>query len=257
LPDRITRWDRVTVDGENPKVSPGSARELTFKATRNEGFDGPIRIEIDGLPAGFTFHGPIEIEAGQSDAIGTLSAAADSAIGFRYTRGMRRRHLLITILLAGCAPGAFPKPAEPPVAKPEPAKAAPIQTRKTLGKTTQNVLELSKALTQGAVLAETSIEGSGLEIAAEAYRTQVGKAGSLAVEQRMQLYNAEHGEYPQTYDEFMTLILGKGQPDGLNLPMLPYYQEWAYDVEHRKLVVVEFPAKKEQREKETTGAAGL
>ena len=69
---------RVTVDGENPKVSPGSARELTFKATRNEGFDGPIRIEIDGLPAGFTFHGPIEIEAGQSDAIGVLSAAADA-----------------------------------------------------------------------------------------------------------------------------------------------------------------------------------
>jgi hypothetical protein len=41
------------------------------------------------------------------------------------------------------------------------------------------------------------------------------------------------------------------------LPMLPYYQEWAYDTEGRRLVVVEFPEKKQQRERETTGAAGL
>jgi hypothetical protein len=66
----------VTVEGMDPKVSPGSAREIVFKATRIEGFDGPIRIEVDGLPAGFTFHGPVEVEAGQAKAIGVLSAAA-------------------------------------------------------------------------------------------------------------------------------------------------------------------------------------
>ena len=160
---------------------------------------------------------------------------------------------------AGCAPGAFPKgqkPAPQAAARAE-AKPAPVQTRQTIGKTTQNVLVLSEALGQGGVLAETSITGSGLEIASEAYRTQVGKAGSLAVDQRMAHYNAEHGEYPKTYDDFMARIIGKGQPDGLQLPMLPYYQEWAYDVANRKLVVVEFPAKKEQRQRETTGAAGL
>ena len=165
--------------------------------------------------------------------------------------------LIAAVMLAGCAPGAFPKQAEPPAAKAEPAKPAPMKTRQTLGKTTQNVLELSKALGEGGVLAETSITSDGLEIASEAYRTQVGKVGSLAVEQRMQHYYAEHGEHPQTYDDFMMRILGKDQPDGLKLPMLPYYQEWAYDVANRKLVVVEFPAKKEQRERETTGAAGL
>ena len=159
---------------------------------------------------------------------------------------------------AGCAPGAFPskdKPAPQPTQ--QSAKPAPIKTRQTLGKTTQNVLELSKALEQGGVLAETSITSDGLEVASEAYRTQVGKAGALAVKQRMQHYNAEHGEYPKTHEEFMTRILCKGQPDSLSLPMLPYYQEWAYDAENRKLVVVEFPGKKEQRERETTGAAGL
>lgn len=162
------------------------------------------------------------------------------------------------ILVAGCAPGAFPQKEKPaPQAAQPPAKPAPIQTRQTLGKTTQNVLELSKALEQGGVLAETSIKSDGLEIASEAYRTQVGKAGALAVEQRMQHYNALNGEYPQTYEDFMTQIIGKGGPDSIALPMLPYYQEWAYDVANRKLVVVEFPAKQEQRQQETTGAAGL
>jgi len=170
---------------------------------------------------------------------------------------MKVWHLIITTALVGCAPGAFPKQAEAPAAKAEPAKPAPVKTRQTLGKTTQNVLELSAALEQGGVLAETSIKSDGLEIASEAYRTQIGKAGSLAVEQRMQHYNAEHGEYPKTYEQFMTRIIGKGGPDAIALPMLPYYQEWAYDVANRKLVVVEFPAKKEQRERETTGAAGL
>lgn len=170
---------------------------------------------------------------------------------------MNAWHVIGVVVLAGCAPGAFPKQAEPPAAKAEPAKPAPVKTRQTLGKTTQNVLELSAALEEGAVLAETSIQGNGLEIASEAYRTQIGKAGSLAVEQRMQHYNAEHGEYPETYEQFMTRIIGKGGPDSIALPMLPYYQEWAYDVANRKLVVVEFPAKKEQRERETTGAAGL
>jgi WD40 repeat protein len=69
----------VNVEGNGPKVSPGSGRELVFKATRSEGFDGPVRIEVAGLPPGFTFHGPIEIEAGQQDARGVLSATADAA----------------------------------------------------------------------------------------------------------------------------------------------------------------------------------
>jgi hypothetical protein len=39
---------------------------------------GPIRIDVENLPAGFTFHGPAEIEDGQQKAIGVLSASADA-----------------------------------------------------------------------------------------------------------------------------------------------------------------------------------
>ena len=65
----------VRVDGMNPKVSPGSGREIRFVATRREGFEGPIRIHLDRLPAGFTASTPVEIEAGQIRAVAVLYAA--------------------------------------------------------------------------------------------------------------------------------------------------------------------------------------
>jgi dipeptidyl aminopeptidase/acylaminoacyl peptidase len=64
----------VTVEGMNPKVSPGSGRELRFVAKRREGFTGPIRIDIANLPPGFTASTPVEIEAGQLAAVATLHA---------------------------------------------------------------------------------------------------------------------------------------------------------------------------------------
>jgi hypothetical protein len=70
---------KVRIENPNPSVSPGSSREVSFAVTRSEGFDGPVRIFVENLPAGFTFHGPLEIEAGQPRARGVLSAAADAA----------------------------------------------------------------------------------------------------------------------------------------------------------------------------------
>lgn len=141
--------------------------------------------------------------------------------------------------------------------KKEPPKKQPIQTRETLRKTTQNVLELEKALADGGVPASMEITGEGLEVYSDAYRTSVGRLGVMAVDQKMQMHEAEFGSKPKDYAEFMEKIIGKGQPEGIQLPMLPYYQEWAYDPDKKTLVVIEFPAKKEQRQKETTGAAGL
>ena len=68
----------VAIEGKNPKFGPDGCKELTFRAERIDGFDGLIQIEVEGLPPGFTFHGPIEIEAGQRRARGVLSAAADA-----------------------------------------------------------------------------------------------------------------------------------------------------------------------------------
>ncbi len=143
-------------------------------------------------------------------------------------------------------------------AAPADAEAAPpsgeMQTRETINKTTQNVLKLEDALAQGGVLADTTIPATDyLSQQAAGYRTTVGRIGSMNAAHQMDLYRAEHimeGDKPISYDEFMAQIIRKGQPDGMQLAMLPYYQEYAYDEANEKLVVVDFPAKKAQRKAE-------
>lgn len=66
----------IKVGGKDPKVSPGSGRELSFAVERHEGFDGEVRIDVAGLPDGFTSSSPIFIEAGQRSALGVLRAAS-------------------------------------------------------------------------------------------------------------------------------------------------------------------------------------
>lgn len=138
-----------------------------------------------------------------------------------------------------------------------PSGQTPIEPRKTLGTTTQTVVELSQAIAAGGVPAEMPEVTAGLPAASDTYGISIGRMAVLSVEQKLKLHHAEHGSVPETYAEFMEKIIAPGKPTGLSLPMLPYYQEYAYDPDKKCLVVVEFPAKKQQRERETTGAAGL
>jgi len=69
------------------------------------------------------------------------------------------------------------------------------------------------------------------------------------VQQALQIYDIQNNGPVKTYDEFMSGVIKKDQPDGIQLPMLPYYQEFAYDEANRQLVVVEFPARKAEHEK--------
>jgi hypothetical protein len=68
----------IKIEGTNASVSPGSGREFTLTVERREGFDGEIRVDIAGLPEGFSATTPIVIEPGQDMALGALYAAADA-----------------------------------------------------------------------------------------------------------------------------------------------------------------------------------
>ena len=72
----------------------------------------------------------------------------------------------------------------------------------------------------------------------------------MTVQQAIGMYEALKGEKPKTYEEFMEKIIKKGKPDGIQLPMLPYYQEYGYDPEKKELVVIEYPEKKKAYEKQ-------
>ncbi len=77
----------VTLNGATPTVSPGAGRELSVTANRIDNFDEDIRVDITGVPAGFRVSTPIVIQAGHSEAQGTINcdtnamapAAADMA----------------------------------------------------------------------------------------------------------------------------------------------------------------------------------
>jgi DNA-binding beta-propeller fold protein YncE len=66
----------VSVSSRKVSVAPGTGIELVFTATRIDGYDGPIPVDITGLPPGFGFSGPLMIESEQFRTSGTLYATA-------------------------------------------------------------------------------------------------------------------------------------------------------------------------------------
>jgi len=151
--------------------------------------------------------------------------------------------LSLLTLTAGCAD-------EPP---PQPK----IQARDTLGKTTQEVRNLKPELAQGGQVTDGKIHATDyITLQADAYRTTMGNIGKMNVQHAIDLYEALNGEKPKTYEEFMEGIIKKGKPDGIQLPMLPYYQEYGYDPDKKELVVIEYPAKKKAMEEQTAREHG-
>jgi mono/diheme cytochrome c family protein len=69
---------QVTMNAAKLEVGAGSAEEFKVTAKRIDGYEGPIRVDVDGLPPGFTVTTPLVIEAGQIESLGVIAAAADA-----------------------------------------------------------------------------------------------------------------------------------------------------------------------------------
>ena len=67
----------VSLRDKKLAISPGSGKEYRVLAKREDGYDGPIEVRIEGLPEGLTAVSPVVIEAGQIDAVGLIMASAD------------------------------------------------------------------------------------------------------------------------------------------------------------------------------------
>lgn len=68
----------VTLGGTKLTVNAGSGKEFTVTAKRIDGFEGPIRVDIEGMPPGFFVTTPLVIEEGQVIAHGTINALPDA-----------------------------------------------------------------------------------------------------------------------------------------------------------------------------------
>jgi hypothetical protein len=132
-----------------------------------------------------------------------------------------------------------------------------LKTRETIGKTTQEVRNLKPELAKGGQVTDGKIHAADyITIQADAYRTSVANIAKMKVKMDMDQYEALNGEKPKTYEEFMEKIIKKGKPDGIQLPMLPYYQEYGYDPDKQELVVIEYPAKKQAMQEQSDRELG-
>ena len=52
-------------------IVPGGAQEFRVTAKRIDGFEGPLRVDVDRLPPGYSVTTPLVIEAGQIEATGS------------------------------------------------------------------------------------------------------------------------------------------------------------------------------------------
>jgi hypothetical protein len=70
---------RVTLNGANPTVPAGSGQSFSVSVDRIDGFEDAIQVDITNLPPGFTVSTPLVIEAGHTEAKGTINASLDAA----------------------------------------------------------------------------------------------------------------------------------------------------------------------------------
>jgi hypothetical protein len=127
----------------------------------------------------------------------------------------------------------------------KPKPSAPKQPEFIVGKRTQVIKNAAPELQKGgAKVATTKITAKDyITLQGNAYVTQVGRLGVLEIEHAMNLYHAEHDRYPKDFNEFMNEII---KANNIALPKLPYYQEYGYDEKEHKLVILEYPDRKNQ-----------
>jgi WD40 repeat protein len=63
----------VALGGAAQAINPGTGKEFTLTANRIDGFDEDIRVDITGTPPGFRIATPVVIQAGHSEAKGTIN----------------------------------------------------------------------------------------------------------------------------------------------------------------------------------------
>jgi hypothetical protein len=68
----------VRLEGLQPAIPAGSGRQFTVRVDRIDGFEGPVRVDVEGLPPGFLATNPVTIEAGHFFSQATVWAAADA-----------------------------------------------------------------------------------------------------------------------------------------------------------------------------------
>lgn len=107
-----------------------------------------------------------------------------------------------------------------------------------IGKTTQNIGEFKPEA--GAQVSDSKIRATDpITAPVSAYGPMLEQISKTHIAHALNLYQAEHGKYPETLEEFMDKII---KPNNIKLPVLPGGKQYQYDVANHQLVVVDAPA---------------
>lgn len=68
---------QVSLNGKNATIPSGSGRRLTVNVNRIDGFNGKIRVDISGMPVGFTVTSPIILEPDHLTTHGVIHVSPD------------------------------------------------------------------------------------------------------------------------------------------------------------------------------------
>jgi hypothetical protein len=154
--------------------------------------------------------------------------------------------LSLLFLAAGCeetrhagGQNASPPTAAAPAPPPPPQE---VSHGEILGKRTQDIRQLPPEEEKKTQVAPANITARDpITLSGNAYVVAIGQISIGNIKHAIDLYQAENGRYPASYDEFMTEIIKK---NNIALPVLPSYQEYFYDEKEHKLQVREYPDRK-------------
>jgi hypothetical protein len=162
---------------------------------------------------------------------------------------------LLMALVAGCEPeprtvGNTAKNTSAPAPAPTPPPPTPEESkpRSTLGERTTDIRDAQAEQEKGGVATPPKIVSRDpIRIVGNAYVSIIGQASVMKIKHALDIFKTQNERYPNDTQEFMEQVI---QANNIALPRLPYYQEYAYDAQTHALVIMEYPARKEAREKE-------
>jgi hypothetical protein len=126
-----------------------------------------------------------------------------------------------------------------------PQAKAPKKPQPIVGKRTQDIKDANAELKAGnAKVGSTRIVAKDpFTLQGNAYVAIIGRTSMDNMKHAVDLYHAQNDRYPKDLDEFMNEII---KPNNIALPMLPHYQEYGYDANEHKLIILEYPDRKNQ-----------
>lgn len=158
----------------------------------------------------------------------------------------------LLVLAGGCeeerhvgpGPGTGPGRSQPGGAAGAPARPKkPTDSGPIIGQRTSDIKDAQAELRTGQarVVSNKAISRDPFRVPSSAYTSAITQLSEGQIKHAIDLYHATNDRYPRDYDEFVNEIL---KPNNIALPVLPPYQKYGYDAEEHKLIILEYPDRK-------------